>query len=135
MYAVTPESLASFAKAALEHENFKTAVRLELDRTIRGPLLQPDFLMRIFEQRNVLHAATFLGVNHCHLAGIQPHTFAIGGVELPELDEHHAARFRAGGVMGLRWIADVRSSRIIAMLILKHALEHEEFLAATVYMG
>jgi hypothetical protein len=37
--------------------------------------------------------------------------------------------------MGLWWIADVRSGRIIAMLVLKHALEYEEFLATTVHMG
>jgi len=55
---------ASFVEAALEHENLKAAVRLQIDRATRGPLLQPDVLMDILEQRNVLDAATFLGISY-----------------------------------------------------------------------
>ena len=48
--------------------------------------------MRIFEQRNALHAGTSLRVEQRHLAGIQAYASPVSGIELPKLHEHDAAR-------------------------------------------
>ena len=59
---------------------------------------------------------------------------AVGEVELPELHEHRAARLRAGRMRGLWRVADIGSGRKIAVLVLKHAIEHKKFLTAAMHM-
>src|SRR5262245_18963207 len=129
-----PVCFTAVAEAALKHENLKPPVRMKLDRGARGPLLEANVLTGIFEERHQPHAIAFLDLDQRRLVGIDPDMPAVGEVELPELHEHRAAALRAGRVTGLRRVADIGPCRKIAMLVLKHALEHKKFLTAIMHM-
>ena len=66
---------------------------------------------------------------------IEPHLRAVLRVELPELDEDRATGRRARRVPRLRRVANVGAGREIALLVLEHAVEYQELLAAAMGVG
>src|SRR6185437_742976 len=59
---------------------------------------------------------------------------AIGRIELVQFDQNHATRLGAWSVTGRRRVADVAADRIVAVLVLEYAFEHQELFAAIVCM-
>ena len=55
----------------------------------------------------------------------------VGG-ELPQLHQQHAAGHRERRVARAGWVAQVGADRVVAGLVRKHTLEHQDFLAAAV---
>src|SRR6185437_16690870 len=55
--------------------------------------------------------------------------------ELPELDEDHAARFGPWPMPRSRRIAYVGTRGIVTAFVLKHPVQHQDFLAARMAMG
>ena len=55
--------------------------------------------------------------------------------ELPQLDEQHAAGAAERRMAAAGRVADIGACRIVAMLVLEGALQHDEFLAPAMGMG
>src|SRR5215472_13663748 len=66
---------------------------------------------------------------------VDAHWRPVIGVELPQLDKDRATGLRAGCVATGRWVADISARGVVAVLILKYAVQHQELLAATVGVG
>ena len=55
-------------------------------------MLQAHLFAAVAEQRNKLDPCSVAGGPLEHRAGIEPHLYSIGEIELPELDEENASR-------------------------------------------
>ncbi|MCY1428770.1 hypothetical protein D9M71_446670 [compost metagenome] len=80
------------------------------------PVFEAHLLVAVVEQQRPL-------------AGADDQLFGIVMAELPELHEDRATLGGGRRVMAARRVAHVAADRIGAVLVLEHALQHEEFLA------
>src|SRR5215469_10660929 len=119
---------------AVQYQHLGAARQHHRDWRSRSPALQAYLFTVVTEQRGELDPRSAGGGPIGHRAGIDLYLRSVGKIELPELDEEDASRHRAGRVTRGRWIADVRAGRELAVLVLEHAVEDEEFLSAVVHM-
>src|SRR5215831_15089174 len=68
-------------------------------------------------------------VRQRELGGFDTHWRPVIRVELPKLDEDRTTGFGAGRVAAGRRVANISTRRVVAALVLKYALQHQELLA------
>src|SRR5215475_13903629 len=117
---VLSERLASFFKASLKHESFKTAGNVEQNAGVCVPFLEAHVFPTIVEKGDEPHS---LSPYRCHGVDepcIDVDVGTVDGIELKELHEDRAANPRTGR-MARGWrIADVAAGRIVTALVLKN---------------
>ena len=106
----------------------------EYDFCIRCPAFQSYLFARVSEQRHDLHSRPILCRQKRHLGSVELDTRAVVGGKLPQLDEDDATHVGSGDVPR-RWrVADIRTDRVVAVLVLEDSLDHEELFSAFVRM-
>src|SRR5262249_7190111 len=126
------ESLAPLFEGSFEHQEFHTAGIGKRDGGARRPVFEANVFVGILEQGHQLDARAVRRSEERHLTRVETHVCTVLGGELPELHEQNTTRRRARRVRGGGWVADVRAHRVLAVLVLEHAFEHQELLAAAV---
>lgn len=128
------EMLAAFFEVAIKYQKFAAVRKIERNRSVRGPALHPHLLAAVIEQQSDFNTRPTLGIRVRECLSIEAHWCSVLQIELPQLDEEQAARRGAWGVARGGRITDIGTGRIIAMLVLKHAVEHNKLLTAAMRM-
>src|SRR5258708_7750453 len=124
------EILPALTEPAFQDQKLEATWRLQNDLGIARPAFQADVFARVLEQRHHPYSRA-LGSGAVRQAGrVEAHMGAIVGIELPQLDEDRTACLRPRPMRGGWRIADIRAGRKVAVLVLEHAVEHEELFAA-----
>ena len=110
-------------KVAFQHKNFfSTRMRVKLYLQVRLQAHQHGSdILKLMKELNL--DAFLTSRAPAALPGLLTDGLCVTGVELPELDEDDAARFRKRSVSGSGQIAQVASRWIVAMLIGDDALQ------------
>jgi hypothetical protein len=108
---VLSERLASFFKASLKHESFKTAREIEQNAGVWVPFLEAHVLPTIVKKGNEPHSLSTLRCHPVDEPRIDVDVRAVGGIELKELREDRAASLRTRRMARGRRIADVTAFR------------------------
>src|SRR5215831_4886337 len=124
------EALATLFEASFEHQDFHTAGIGKRNGGAGRPAFEANVFVRILEQGHQLDARAVRRSQERHLVRVETQVRTVLGGELPELHEQNATRCRARRVRGGGWVSDVRAHRILAVLVLEYAFEHQELLAA-----
>src|SRR5262249_49777148 len=114
----------------IDYKKFAAVRKIESNRGIRQPAFHPYLLPATMEQRGDLNAESVLCRLVSQRPGLDTHPCAGPPIELPQLDEEHAARRGARRGARVRRIADIGTGRVIAMLVLESALKHKKLFAA-----
>ena len=128
---VPRESLSFVDDTAFKHECFGPTVTNQFGLDAHIPDFKRDVLIISFRQACVLDAGSTLVGTDIKRVEINRVLFLVIGVELPQLHEDRAARFRARNMVCTNRIADICARRIVAMLVLKNAFQDDEFLTTT----
>jgi hypothetical protein len=99
------EALAAFVKCAIKDQEFAAVRQIECNRCVRLPALHPHFLAAVVEQRCDFDTGPAWRMRINQRSGVAAHWRAVLQIELPQLDEEHAARCRA------RWWREVGGLR------------------------
>src|SRR5271169_2737221 len=121
--------LAGLLKAAVQNEQLDPALNRHVDHRRRCPAFQTDALAGILEQRGQLDAGEIRCRRESESESIDAQLGAVVRVELPELDENRTTRLGTGRVAAGRRVANVSARRIVAMIVLEGAVQHQELLA------
>src|SRR5215470_10264878 len=104
------------------------------DARTRSPRFDSHLLMAVVEQES-RRDSTLSGSKLPSFARLAHSRRAIMRSELPEAHEDGAAVLGRRHMRSARRIANIGADRIVAMLVLKDAVEDEEFLAADVHVA
>ena len=86
------EMLTAFVEVAIKHQKFAAVRNIERNRSVRGPALHPHLLAAVTEQQSDLNTRPTLGMRIRECLSIEAHWCSVLQIELPQLDEEHAAR-------------------------------------------
>src|SRR5579871_920528 len=128
------QCLAADGQAPANEEKLQTFGVFDRDAAVRPPIFEPHFLMSVVEQ-NCCGRRTSSGRNLFSFARLAHGLGSIIRTKLPEANEDRASVFRGRYMRSIWRVADVRAGRIVAMLVLKNAVEDDEFLATAVGMA
>src|SRR5271167_914451 len=123
------EFLAGLLKAAVQNEQLDPALNRQIDHRPRCPAFQTDALASMLEQRGQLDAREIRCWRESECESIDAQLGSVVRVELPELDENRTTRLGTGRVAAGWRVANVSARRIVAVLVLEDAVEHQELLA------
>jgi len=129
------EDIAAVGEFAVQNKQLNAGRRFKSDLSARLPAFDRHHFMLVLVERHDFHACPRRVALIRALGSVDAHLRAIGRIELPQLHENRAARLRARRVRGGRRIAHVGTGRIVAMLVLEHAFEHEELFATRMCMA
>src|SRR5579859_2792317 len=128
------QCLAVHHQATAEQEKLQTPGVFDNHVASRLPIFEAHFLMSVVEQ-NCCGRRASLRRNLLSFARLAHGLGSVIRAKLPETNEDRASVLR-GGYMRSPWrVADIRASRIVAMFVLKNAVEDDEFLATGVGMA
>src|SRR5215470_7428494 len=119
---VLSERLASFFKASLKHDSFKTTRNVEQNAGVCAPFLQAHVFPTIVKKGDEPHTLSFRRCHGVDEPRIDVDMRAVGGIELKELHEDRAASLRTRRMARGRRIADVTARRIVTALVLKDSI-------------
>src|SRR5215472_7248606 len=129
------ELLAAFDKAAVQNEQFDPPGNRHCDANACRPQFQQNELPGALVQYSKFDTRDVGRVRERELGGFDTHWRPVIWVELPKLDEDRTTGLRAGRVAAGRRVANISARGVVAMLVLKDALQHQELLAAAVGVG
>lgn len=127
---VPHKSLSYVSDTAFEHQCFRPAFTNQLSLYTRVPDFERDVFIVSFRQACVFDAGSCLIGTRLKRVEINRVLLLVLGVELPQLHEDRAARFRLRNMVCANRVTDIGTRRIVTMLVLENTFEDNEFLAA-----